>query len=154
MKTLIAFSDIHYSPVPEKIKSVAEESDYVVFLGDGCINLGDMLLMKKLTAVKGNCDDVPFPREEVLQVEGVKIFVTHGDRYSVKNDLLHLSLKAKELGANLCLYGHTHNAVIEEFDGVTFVNPGAVQSPFSRAPSYAYIVINKGSVTAKIVDIY
>ena len=35
MKKIVVFSDIHYNCVPEKVKSVANEADYLFFLGDG-----------------------------------------------------------------------------------------------------------------------
>lgn len=154
MKTLVVFSDSHYDTIPEKIKSVASEADYLFFLGDGGARLGDLLFHKNLVAVKGNCDDTPFPREQVVEIQGVKILATHGDLYGVKRGLLPLSYRAKELGCTLVLYGHTHYAEIFEDDGLTFVNPGAIHSPVTGTPSYAYVVISKGNVTAKIVDIY
>lgn len=154
MKKLVVFSDIHYNCVPEKVKSVANEADCLFFLGDGGSRLGDLLFSKNLVAVKGNCDDTPFPREAVVEIEGVKVLATHGDLYSVKRDLLPLSYRAKELGCSLVLYGHTHLAEIIEEDGITFVNPGAIHSPQTGTPSYAYIVVVGDKVTAKIVDIY
>ncbi len=153
MKTIVAFSDLHYSTLPQKIKSVANEADYVFFLGDGCMALGDLLFHKGLVAVKGNCDDVSFPREQVVKIESVKVLATHGDLYGVKSDMLPLSLKAKEVGATLCLYGHTHYAMIEEVDGTTFINPGAIHWPMRGTASYVYIVVSGSKITAKIVDL-
>ena len=154
MKKIVVFSDLHYANIPEKIKSVANEADYLFFLGDGGSRLGDLLFHHGLVAVKGNCDDTPFPREEVIEIEGVKCLVTHGDLYSVKRGLLPLSYRAKELGCTLVFYGHTHYAEILEEDGITFLNPGAIHSPMTGTPSYAYVVIQGDKVTAKIVDIY
>ena len=154
MKTIVAFSDLHYSAIPDRLKSVALESDYVFFLGDGGSRLGDLLFHKGLVAVKGNCDDCPFPREEIVQVEGVKILATHGDLYGVKRDLLPLTLRANELGCDMVLYGHTHYANTEEFDGLTLINPGAIQSPVTSTPTYCYIVINGNQITHKIVPLY
>lgn len=154
MKKIVVFSDIHYNCVPEKVKSVANEADYLFFLGDGGSRLGDLLFHDGLVAVKGNCDDTPFPRETVMEIEGVKCLVTHGDLYSVKRGLLPLSYRAKELGCTLVCYGHTHYAEIIEEDGITFLNPGAIHSPMTGTPSYAYVVIQGDKVTAKIVDIY
>ena len=154
MKTIVAFSDLHYSAIPDRLKSVALESDYVFFLGDGVSRLGDLLFHKGLVAVKGNCDDCPFPREEIVQVEGVKILATHGDLFGVKRDLLPLTLRANELGCDMVLYGHTHCANTEEFDGLTIINPGAIHSPVTSTPTYCYIVINGNQITHKIVPLY
>jgi putative phosphoesterase len=154
MKTIAVFSDLHYSALPERLKNVALESDYVFFLGDGCMRLGDMLFHKGLVAVKGNCDDAPFPREQVVEIEGVRCLLTHGDAYGVKRDLLPLYYHAKELGCGLVCYGHTHYASVEKVDDIVFINPGAIHSPVTGNPSYAYIVINGNQITDKIVDLY
>ena len=154
MKTIVAFSDLHYSAIPDRLKNVALESDYVFFLGDGCMRLGDLLFHKGLVAVKGNCDDCNFKREEIVEIEGVKILATHGDMYGVKRDLLPITLRAKELGCGLVLYGHTHYAMAEDIDGFTLINPGAIHSPVTGNPTYAYIVINGNQITEKIVNIY
>ena len=154
MKTIVVFSDIHHAGVPDKILSVANEADYVFFLGDGISHLGDLLFHKGLVAVKGNCDFVSFSREEVVEIEGVKCLITHGDLYGVKRDLLPITLRAKELDCQLVLYGHTHYAMAEDIDGLTLINPGAIHSPVIGNPTYAYIIINKGKITHKIVNIY
>ena len=154
MKTIVAFSDLHYSAIPDRLKSVALESDYVFFLGDGLSHLGDLLFHKNLVAVKGNCDFMSFSREEIVEIEDVKILATHGDLYGVKRDLLPVTLRAKELGCQLVLYGHTHYAMAEDIDGLTLINPGAMHSPVIGNPTYAYIIINKGKITHKIVNIY
>ena len=154
MKTIVVFSDSHYDNIPERLKSVANEADFVFFCGDGVARLGDLLFHKGLVAVKGNCDDAPFPREQVIDIEGVKCLITHGDLYGVKSDLLPLYYRARELGCRLVCYGHTHYAKMEKVEGITFINPGAIHSPVASQPSYAYIVINGNQITEKIVNIY
>ena len=52
MKKIVVFSDIHYNCVPEKVKSVANEADYLFFLGDGGSRLGDLLFHHGLVAVR------------------------------------------------------------------------------------------------------
>lgn len=154
MKTIVVFSDNHYESIPERLKSVANEADFVFFCGDGVSRLGDLLFHKGLVTVKGNCDDAPFPREQVIDIEGVKCLITHGDLYGVKRDLLPLYYHAKELGCSLVCYGHTHYASAEKVDDITFINPGAIHSPVIGNPSYAYIVINGNQITEKIVNLY
>lgn len=154
MKTITVFSDLHYSKLPEKIKNVAEESSYCFFLGDGIHSVGDIILHKEFHAVKGNCDDFTgFPDEEVIEVEKVKILVTHGHRYHVKRDLLSLLYRAKELNCRLVFYGHTHFAEENEIDGITLINPGAIESPGTGTPSYCYAVIDGEKIVTKIVNL-
>ena len=91
MTTITVFSDSHGTPLPTKLTSVAFESNLVFFLGDGILSLGDMLLHNGFHAVKGNCDpSCGFCDEEVVEVENVRILLTHGDKYRVKSDLTSL----------------------------------------------------------------
>lgn len=154
MTTITVFSDSHGTPLPTKLTSVAFESNLVFFLGDGILSLGDMLLHKGFHAVKGNCDpSCGFCDEEVVEVENVRILLTHGDKYRVKNDLTSLYMHARELECNLVLYGHTHFADVQEYAGVTLVNPGAIYSARTGAPSYAYVVVTNGKFVVKIVNL-
>ncbi len=153
MKTIVALSDIHYQHIPENLKNIIAESDYFFFLGDGVQNLDDTLFHKELHAVKGNCDAVSFPREEIVEVEGLRILLTHGDLYGVKRGLLALKLRAEELACDVVFYGHTHDCRIDEIDDVTLINPGALYSPFNFSPSYCYAVVNNKKITAKIVEL-
>lgn len=77
MKTILAFSDSHGAPLPERLISVARESDYVFFLGDGLSGLREIADLDNLYFVKGNCDSYPAPEERVLEVENVRVFLTH-----------------------------------------------------------------------------
>lgn len=153
MDTIVAFSDSHGFPLPAKLVDVASESKHVFFLGDGLRGLGGILCHKGFVGVKGNCDSVAFQDEAIINIDGVKILLTHGNKYHVKRDLLEISLRAKELNCPLVLYGHTHFADITEYDGTTFICPGSTYSSANGAPSYAYIVVHNGNFTAKIVNL-
>ncbi len=153
MKTIIAFSDIHYCELPEHLVALAQESDYVLFLGDGLSRVAPLLEHRGFYAVKGNCDSLPAPDELVLDIEDMKVFLTHGHLYGVKTDLLNLTLRAEELGCRLVFFGHTHIAETVEHGTVTLVNPGSVSAPAYGAPTYAYTVIQGGRAFTKIVRI-
>ncbi len=153
LTTIVAFSDSHGAPLPNRLLTVASEATYVFFLGDGASRLGDVLLNDGFHGVNGNCDPPFFKNEEVVEVEGIRILLTHGDRYGVKRDLTSLSLRAEELGCNLVFYGHTHFADITECNGTTFVCPGAIAKSMFGKPSYAYVCIYDGKITTKIVEL-
>lgn len=156
MKTIIVISDVHYDrSTLRKIENIMDEADFIVFCGDGLSSLSDYLLKydKKLIIVKGNCDAYEADREVILQVEGVRFFVTHGDRYNVKTDLSALAQRTKEAGCDCALFGHTHKAIIEKSDTVTLINGGSLSLPYNFEKSYAYIVVNDKKFFAKIVKI-
>jgi putative phosphoesterase len=125
------------------------ESDYIIHLGDlrTDLTLLDAESYNKLYSVLGNCDGGG--DDAVISIEDVKILLTHGDKYGVKNSLTRLYFKAKEQKVNAVFFGHTHNAVIEENEGITFINPGTM-TKFSQK-SYCYIVVSGNKITAKTV---
>jgi putative phosphoesterase len=135
----------------EKLKGIMLESDFIIHLGDHYSDMRpfEKEIYKKLYTVKGNCDGGGL--DEILEVDGYKILLTHGDKYGVKSSLYKLLLRAKELGVNAVFYGHTHIANVEEIDGITFVNPGNMQSFIEK--SYCYAVLHNGKLIAKTVTI-
>lgn len=151
MKTIVVVSDNHYTPIPEKLKSVINEADYFFWLGDGISMLGDLLFHKGLYAVNGNNDYHAFPIEEVVEIEGVRCFLTHGHAYGVRQSYLPLRLRAEELGCNAVFFGHTHEAYEATDHGITFVNPGALCSPIN--PTYAYCVVTGDKIITKTVSL-
>lgn len=154
MKTIFAFSDIHERQLSPALLAIAQESDFVFFLGDGAARIGDLALHKGFYGVAGNCDFLPLPEETVIETEGLKILLTHGHRYGVKSDLLSLSLRAEELGCRLVFYGHTHIPEVTEHGAVTLVNPGSLSYPAFGQPTYAYTCITDGRAFTKIVPVY
>ena len=150
MKTILVLSDTHGNLSDmEKLKGIMAESDYVFHLGD---YRSDMLAFRefssKIYSVCGNCDGGG--NDEIVEIEGLKIMLTHGDRYSVKNGLYKLILKAKEICADVVFFGHTHNACVEKEDGVYLINPGSMTRYGER--SYCYAVVYDKKITAKIVQ--
>lgn len=153
MHTILAFSDSHNAALPQKLLSVAQEADFVFFLGDGSISLDNLLFHKNLIMVDGNCDPPCFGNERIIETDGVRIMLTHGHIYSVKRDLLPLALHAKEADCQAVFYGHTHAARIDEYDGVTLICSGSPCYPAGGSASYAYAVAHNGKLTVKIVNI-
>ena len=153
MKKIVVFSDSHSYPLPQSFLNVVAEADMTVFCGDGLSSLSDLMLNKNFYAVKGNCDFVAFDEELTLEVEGVKIFITHGHKYSVKSSLLNLEYKAKEIGADLVLFGHTHEPLEIVSDGITLINSGSMSKNVFGERTYCYIVIADKKIISKIVKI-
>ena len=90
---LLVFSDSHGMPLyMRETLEKHRDVDAVIFLGDG---QNDFQMMRALFpniafySVRGNCDlgcaDVPV--REILDLDGAKIFCTHGHLYHVKSGL-------------------------------------------------------------------
>ena len=101
-----------------------------------------------LTAVAGNCDYGSTARTEwLLELEGVRILLTHGHGYAVKQGTGALLRRARELEAQVVLFGHTHQRLLEEADGVLLINPGSCRDE----RYYAELEVEAGQIlTARL----
>lgn len=152
MKSIVVVSDTHGNlSAIEKILPIMQESDYVFCLGDfeRDIMVYKNKLGDKIRSVKGNCDGGG--EDLVVDVEGHKILLTHGDRYGVKYSKYKLLLRAKELGVSSVFYGHTHLAEICEEDRTNLINPGCM-TRFGES-TYCYAVVHNNKLTATIVPV-
>ena len=148
MKLLIA-SDIHGSAYYCKLLCERIEKfnpDRILLLGDHLYHgpRNDLpkdynpkivleLLNKykdRIIAVRGNCDaevdqmvlDFPTMADyEVLNVDGINIYLTHGHIYNTDNPIPESD--------GVVLYGHTHVPDNEEINGIRYLNPGSVSIP-------------------------
>lgn len=154
MKTFVILSDSHGRRAAlARIAPLFGENDYIVHLGDGSADMRETFSAypQKTYICRGNCDGAYGEEEFVIEEEGVRIFCCHGHRYGVKGALSRLAARAKELGCDVALYGHTHRAEIREEEGVLCINPGALGS--YSAPSYCYLAVHRGKVTPTIVPL-
>ena len=115
MKTVVVLSDSHYRGAVRKLEGLFAENDYILHLGDGSGEMRSVLdeYPDKVRVCRGNCDAFFGEDEFVFEAEGVSLFCCHGHKYGVKHDLTRLAARAKELGCEGALYGHTHIACIE-----------------------------------------
>lgn len=83
--------------------------------------------------VPGNCDRFrcdPWQADILCyDVAGVRMYMTHGHKHGVKSGNFRLVNAARENGAQVALYGHTHQPVCEQqYDGLWVLNPGTCGS--------------------------
>ena len=169
MKYMIA-SDVHGSETyAARLAQRFEEegADHLFLLGDiynhgprnplpdGYRPLGVAAVLNRLaprmTVLKGNCDsdvdtlisDFEFVSEGVLFVGGKKIFLQHGDKFSI--DAL-----PKNCG-NAFLYGHYHTGFIERRGGVLVANCGSVSLPKNGTPR-SYLLLDGAYLALKDLD--
>lgn len=153
IRTLAVISDSHGSRAAiSSFDRQARIVDAIVHLGDG---IEDLKYLSRLAgietfAVKGNCDRgglIPGDLEETFG--GIKFFICHGDQYRVKRDLTTLSMKAQSVGADVALFGHTHELIIYRDGGVLFVNPGALKDG-----TFAIIRTESGEAQVNLCELY
>ena len=98
---------------------------------------------KRVVRVLGNCD-LPMDGtydETVVEAGGDRLFLPHGHLFNVRFDTAMLAAAAREAGADLAVYGHTHIALYEQQEDVTVVNPGSVARPRDAAQGSFMIYI-------------
>ena len=101
---------------------------------------------RRVARVLGNCDFFVdgVHDETVVEVAGHRIFLTHGHIFNVRFDTAMLAAAARETGADIAVYGHTHIA-LEEYGDVTVLNPGSIARPRDeRRGSFMLAELNAG----------
>ena len=101
---------------------------------------------RRVARVLGNCDFFVdgVHDETVVEVAGHRIFLTHGHLFNVRFDTAMLAAAARETGADIAVYGHTHIA-LEEYGDVTVLNPGSIARPRDeRRGSFMLVELNAG----------
>ena len=102
--------------------------------------------------VRGNCDmQGDEDSELLLLIGGVKIYMAHGHHYNVKQGLDKLVAVARREGADLALYGHTHQAMVQKIKGLWMMNPGQMERhDGTLAASFGTVTINSGVFSCAI----
>ncbi len=159
MKLYIVVSDTHGDLSGlRKVISRYSEAQGIIHLGD---YLKDALSIKnefpeyEHIMVPGNCDyAMNTPNELVLNIEGKKLFLTHGHHYNVKNGTSRLEMKALDGGYDAVLFGHTHIPLYKLASSVHIINPGSLTYPrgFS-GPTYALLEVSGADIQARIMDL-
>ena len=151
MKSYIVFSDIHGDRYAfSRLQKYVENADGAFFAGDGISGLNNFT-NKPFYAVKGNCDLIG-EEEKILEVDGVKILLTHGHLYGVKSGYLRLIYRAKELDCKVVIFGHTHQPLIMQEDDILFLNPGSC-SIYGTKKTFINLFISNGKASAVMNEI-
>ena len=130
---ILVLSDSH--GMPSRILDAVEahpEAEALIFLGDGERDLATVEnyyhSLPNVIKVAGNCDfSSSLPLLRVVTLGGKKIYCTHGHAEHVKYGTDELLLRARQEGADIVLYGHTHTGVTCYDDGLYIMNPGSIR---------------------------
>jgi hypothetical protein len=153
---ILVVSDTH-GDLNSLIRAVNSQptAEIIVHCGDGdeqAQYLKDTYKDKMIVAVRGNCDwNSWFEGVESFKALGKTIFVTHGHLYNAKLSPYKLICAAREAGADILLFGHTHQPVTDYEDGLYIMNPGSCHG---YGATYGYIdITDKGDIVTNIVKV-
>lgn len=152
MKILIV-SDSHgvdnnLKYVINKVKPI----DMLIHLGDFGGNYDYITKMtdSPIEVVCGNNDFFcNVEDEKLISIAGYKVFISHGHRYGVSHNLDRIKMRGIECNADIIMFGHTHQPLIDKTDDVWIINPGSISLPrqANRIPTYIIMDIdNYGNV--------
>jgi len=151
-QTVVAVvSDTHGLLRPEVFKHL-NGVDRIIHAGDiGAPNVLEKLQsLAPLDAIRGNNDKGTWaeaiPETLFLEIRGHQIHVLH--------DLNQIDLSPAAAGMSVVISGHSHKPVVEEHDGVLFINPGSLGPRRFRLPiALAKLFITAESVRAEIIEL-
>jgi hypothetical protein len=126
--------------------------DYIVHGGDigEPTILDELAVIAPLIAVRGNNDTQPWaarlPLTEMIRVGNVFVYVIH--------DLAELDIDPGAAGVRVVVSGHSHQPMMEERDGILYVNPGSSGPRRFKLPiSVGEIIVSGTAVRARLVHL-
>lgn len=133
----------------EKILEKTGSIELLIHLGD--TEGGEEEIERKagcpVHIIRGNNDYfTDLPAEKEFTLEGCRIFLTHGHAYMVSMSDAQLKKEARKRGADIVMYGHTHQPALTFEDDLIILNPGSVTYPRQpgRRPSYMIMNLEEG----------
>ena len=157
---ILVIGDTHVGTVrelPGGVLRAIEEADRVVHCGD-YVSSAVVTELERLSpgfvGVYGNADpgDVRrrLPPEATFQWEGRTIAVTH-PHWAGHPDGLEEELVAMFPGADVILFGHTHEPCNLEMNGTLLLNPGQAYASFMVPASVGVLTITRGKLKGEIM---
>ena len=113
----------------------AHRPDQVIHLGDLASDAQEVAHaypMLPFCVVPGNCDGwTDLPLQKLITLEGVRVFLSHGHIWHVKSGYEGALAAAHTAGADVLLFGHTHQPYCQQMeDGLWVMNPGPSRSSY------------------------
>lgn len=146
---ILVISDSHGRN--DDIEGVLEQVgpiDAMIHCGD--VERGDEYIRSLTPApvymISGNNDwNLDLPSQLFIELGGYKILIVHGHQFYVYSGVQYLREYALEVGADVVMYGHTHQPFIEIEENITILNPGSLSYPRQegRKPTFLMMEIDE-----------
>ncbi len=142
---VLVISDTHgYHKNLDRVLELERPYQQVIHLGDleGDEDYLEAAAGCPVEAVRGNNDYFsPLPQEQIIEIAGKRIFMTHGHYYYVVAGLEHLIREAKGRDVDIVMFGHIHRPVIRQEGALMVINPGSLSFPRQEDRKPSYIVM-------------
>ena len=142
---VLVMSDTHGNH--KNLEQVLESErpyELIIHLGDieGAEDYIQAVAGCPVEAVRGNNDYFSeLPAEQIIEVAGRRIFITHGHYYYVVAGVEHLIREARGRDVDIVMFGHTHRPMIRKEEGLSVINPGSLSCPRQEGHKPTYIVM-------------
>jgi len=124
----------------------------IIHAGDigGTAILEALATLAPVTAVRGNNDReaalASLPETVQLELGHVRLYLLH--------NLKELAIDPRAAGVNVVISGHSHKPLVEERDGVLYVNPGSAGRRRFKLPiGVGELLIDGREVMPRIVEL-
>lgn len=151
MRRIGLISDTHGLLRPAAIEFL-RGCEHIIHAGDigGGALLDALAALAPVTAVRGNNDReaevASLPETTRLEIGPVRLYVLH--------DLKQLAVVPASLGLNVVVSGHSHRPLVEEREGVLYVNPGSAGRRRFKLPiSVGELLIDGREVMPRLVEL-
>lgn len=152
-------SDTHIPSRAAAIPAAALDAfagvDLILHAGDASVRSAhaELARIAPVRAVAGNIDDADLTAAlpEVLRVEmgGVEIGMIHNSGPARGR---RARMQRRFPGCRVVVFGHSHQPVAEDRDGLLLLNPGSACDPRrAKVPSVAILEVAGGEPTAELV---
>ena len=159
---VLVIADTHTASIeqlPGRLTQLVKGVDCVVHCGD----FTEMKVVRELRAlakqfigVYGNTDSpevkANLPYEAFWEIQGKKIAITHpffgGPPWGLEDEL-----SGKYPGADVILFGHTHDALVVQKNGTLLLNPGQGYPVFIQPATVGILKVTGGSVEGRIFSV-
>lgn len=148
MKILIVSDSHGKNYYLERTIHKVEPIDLLIHLGDfdGSEEYVKEISPCKVEMVSGNNDYfTKLDRDKIITIGNYSVLLTHGHRYGVGTGTERIKEVARQYGASIVIFGHTHSPLIDMTGSIWAINPGSISQPRQDGRIPTYIIMDLDS---------
>lgn len=161
---IAVFADTHGNKNAISDTIIDGAFDSIIHLGDGVRDGYALSEEFGLTfyGVAGNEDyGVHFPEKYLLRIYSWPLLLIHGHQWDINSyhdeemwerHFSDMARMARKVSARVLLFGHTHDPLLKEREGILLCNPGNQYIGSSRPLTYAIMDVAEDALRVSIVE--